>query len=131
MKHKIRVGITHGDINGIGYETILKAFSQPTLLELCTPIVYGSDQAAQIHRQQLGLETTWKVVASAESAEEEQLNLVDIAEGAEVKVEFGQPSAEAWAFGTQGSRTRCRRHQQRKDRCCCHLPHQQSKYPKQ
>lgn len=95
MTHKIRVGITHGDINGIGYETILKAFSQPTLLELCTPIVYGSDQAAQIHRQQLGLETTWKVVASAESAEEEQLNLVDIAEGAEVKVEFGQPSAEA------------------------------------
>ena len=44
MTHKIRVGITHGDINGIGYETILKAFSQPTLLELCTPIVYGSDQ---------------------------------------------------------------------------------------
>ena len=95
MTHKIRVGITHGDINGIGYETILKAFSQPTLLELCTPIIYGSDQAAQIHRQQLGLETTWKVVTSAESAEEEQLNLVDITEGAEVKVEFGQPSAEA------------------------------------
>ena len=63
MTHKIRVGITHGDMNGIGYETILKAFSQPTLFELCTPIVYGSDQAAQVHRQQLGLETTWKVVA--------------------------------------------------------------------
>ncbi len=99
MTHKIRVGITHGDMNGIGYETILKAFSQPTLFELCTPIVYGSDQAAQAHRQQLGLETTWKVVASAEAAKEGQLNLVDVTEGAEVKVNFGQPSAEAgrWA----------------------------------
>ena len=99
MTHKIRVGITHGDMNGIGYETILKAFSQPTLFELCTPIVYGSDQAAQVHRQQLGLETTWKVVASAEAAKEGQLNLVDVTEGAEVQVNFGQPSAEAgrWA----------------------------------
>lgn len=99
MTHKIRVGITHGDMNGIGYETILKAFSQPPLFELCTPIVYGSAKAAQVHRDQLGLETTWKVVASAETAQEGQLNLVDVTDSAEVSVEFGQPSAEAgrWA----------------------------------
>ena len=78
MTHKIRVGITHGDMNGIGYETILKAFSQPALFELCTPILYGSDQAAQVHRQQLGLETTWKVVASADAAKDGQLNLVEL-----------------------------------------------------
>ena len=40
--YKIRVGITHGDINGVGYEVILKTFSDPTMLELCTPIIYGS-----------------------------------------------------------------------------------------
>ena len=39
---KIRVAITHGDTNGIGYEVILKAFDDPTMLELCTPIIYGS-----------------------------------------------------------------------------------------
>lgn len=38
----IRVAITHGDTNGIGYEVILKTFATPTILELCTPIVYGS-----------------------------------------------------------------------------------------
>ena len=37
----IRVAITHGDTNGIGYEVILKTFATPTILELCTPIVYG------------------------------------------------------------------------------------------
>ena len=36
---KIKVGITHGDINGIGYEVILKSFADATMLELCTPIV--------------------------------------------------------------------------------------------
>ena len=39
---KIRVAITHGDTNGIGYELILKAFEDPMMLDLCTPIIYGS-----------------------------------------------------------------------------------------
>ena len=33
---KIRVAITHGDTNGIGYEVILKAFEDPTMFDLCT-----------------------------------------------------------------------------------------------
>ena len=36
--HKVRVGITHGDINGIGYEIIFKTFAEPAMLELCTPV---------------------------------------------------------------------------------------------
>ena len=35
--NKIRVGITHGDINGVGYEVILKTFADPTMLE---PVSY-------------------------------------------------------------------------------------------
>ena len=38
---KIRVGITHGDTNGIGYELIFKTFADAEMLGLCTPIVYG------------------------------------------------------------------------------------------
>ena len=37
-KNKIRVAITHGDTNGIGYELIFKTFEEPAMLELCTPI---------------------------------------------------------------------------------------------
>ena len=32
--NKIRVGITQGDINGVGYEVILKTFADPVMLEL-------------------------------------------------------------------------------------------------
>ena len=39
---KIRVAITHGDTNGIGYELILKAFEDPTMFEFCTPIIMSS-----------------------------------------------------------------------------------------
>ena len=46
----IRVGITHGDINGIGYEVILKTLDDTRILEMCTPIVYGSAKIAEIGR---------------------------------------------------------------------------------
>ena len=38
----IKVGITHGDINGIGYEVILKTFSDTRMAELCTCLLYTS-----------------------------------------------------------------------------------------
>ena len=67
-ERKIRVAITHGDTNGIGYEVILKAFEDPTMLELCTPIVYGSPKVASYHRKALGLETQFLIVDKAEDA---------------------------------------------------------------
>ena len=36
----VKVGITHGDINGIGYEVILKTLSDTRIAELCTPVIY-------------------------------------------------------------------------------------------
>lgn len=54
--YKIRVGITHGDINGVGYEVILKTFSDPTMLELCTPIIYGSPKVAAYHRKAMDIQ---------------------------------------------------------------------------
>ncbi|MDR1402813.1 MAG: 4-hydroxythreonine-4-phosphate dehydrogenase PdxA [Tannerellaceae bacterium] len=51
----IKVGITHGDINGIGYEIILKTFSDSRVAEICTPVIYGSSKIAAYHRKTLGL----------------------------------------------------------------------------
>ena len=54
----IKVGITHGDINGIGYEVILKTFSDARVAELCTPVIYGSSKIAAYHRKALELGIT-------------------------------------------------------------------------
>ena len=50
---KIRIGITHGDFNGIGYEVILKALSDPRMCELCTPVLYGSAKVAAYYKKQI------------------------------------------------------------------------------
>ena len=39
---KLKIGITHGDINGISYEVMLKTLEDNRILECCTPIIYGS-----------------------------------------------------------------------------------------
>ena len=91
---KIRVAITHGDTNGIGYEVILKAFEDPAMLELCTPIIYGSPKVAAFHRKAMSLETQYNIIKNAEEAREDRLNLLAAFDD-EVKMDIGQPTEES------------------------------------
>ena len=94
QERKIRVAITQGDTNGVGYEVILKAFADPAILELCTPIIYGSAKIAAYHRKALNLETPFSIINNAEEARDGRLNLLNCFDG-EIKVELGHPSQEA------------------------------------
>ena len=91
---KIRIGITQGDINGVGYEVILKAFADPVMLELCTPIIYGSPKVAAYHRKSLDLPTNFSIVNSASEAAHNRLSVLNWTAN-EVKVDFSKPDAEA------------------------------------
>lgn len=50
-RKKLRVGITHGDINGIGYEVLLKTLESFSVADICTPVVYGSAKIAAFYRK--------------------------------------------------------------------------------
>ena len=91
---KVRVGITHGDINGVGYEVILKTFSDSAMLELCTPIVYGSPKVAAYHRKAMDIQTNFSIVNSAEDAQDNKLSILACTED-ELKVELTKPTKEA------------------------------------
>ena len=92
--NKIKVGITQGDINGVGYEVILKTFSDPAMLELCTPVIYGSPKVAAYHRKALDLPTNFSIVGSAAEAASNRLSVVNCTND-EVKVEFSKADTEA------------------------------------
>lgn len=91
---KIKIGITQGDINGVGYEVILKTFADAMMLELCTPIVYGSPKVAAYHRKSLDLSTNFSIISSAGEAAHNRLNVLNCSDE-EVKVEFSKPTPEA------------------------------------
>ena len=88
------MAITHGDTNGVGYEVILKAFEDPQMLELCTPVIYGSPKVAAYHRNVLGLQTNFTIIEKAEDAKDGKLNLLTTFDE-EVKIELGTPAKEA------------------------------------
>ena len=94
QERKIRVAITQGDTNGVGYEVIFKVFSDPAILELCTPIIYGSPKVAAYHRKALNMEVSYSVINQAEEARDGRLNLLSCSDE-ETKVDFGQPSTDA------------------------------------
>ena len=90
----LKIGITHGDPNGVGYEVILKAFEDPTMMELCSPIVYGNSKMASYHRKAMELTTNYRTIKSADESMHDKLNLVEcISE--EVKIDLGQETPES------------------------------------
>lgn len=92
--NKIVVGITHGDINGVGYEVILKTFASEDMLDLCIPVIYGSPKVAAYHCKTLGLETSFSIINSIEEAEPKTLSIINCIES-DIRVEFSQVSKEA------------------------------------
>ena len=93
---KIRIGITQGDVNGIGYEVIIKTLCDPRMCELCTPIVYGSAKAASFYKKQIEAAENFgfSTVVSAREAAPKRISLVDCVSG-DLRVEPGVLSAAA------------------------------------
>ena len=76
--NKITIGITQGDTNGIGYEVIIKSLLDNRILDLFTPVIYGSSKFIAHYRKQIeGSESfTVNVVQSAADAHPKRVNLV-------------------------------------------------------
>lgn len=97
MSNKIKVGITHGDTNGIGYEVILKTLEDTRLSDLCTIVVYGSAKAASFYRKAMELpQVQFTRVDKASDARDGVFNIVNVV-GEDLKIEPGTASEAAGA----------------------------------
>lgn len=94
-EYRLKIGITQGDTNGIGWEVILRTLVDQRMTELFTPVVYGSKQAADFYSKLLDKEdgsVQWNVISSAEECRRGKLNLVECGDA---KPQPGVASAEA------------------------------------
>lgn len=92
MSNLVKVGITHGDSNGVGYEILLKAFSDRRLTELLTPIIYGSSKVASYHRKVLNSRTVpFNMIDDCLKAKAGSINFIN-AVTEDVRVEIGKPN---------------------------------------
>lgn len=78
MNPKLRIGITIGDINGIGPELILKTFQDSRLRSMCTPIVYGSARVLNIYKKLFNIEKFhYTVVPNSAAAKPGTVNIIE------------------------------------------------------
>lgn len=91
---KLKIGITQGDINGIGYEIILKTLDDARILEFCTPILYGSPKVAAYHRKNLEITLNLNLITNATEANEKRVNIINCNDD-EIKVELARSTDEA------------------------------------
>lgn len=93
--NKIVVGITHGDINSISYEVIIKALMDSRIMDSCIPVVYGSPKVAAYHRKALNIDNfSFNHIKSIDEASPKRANIINCIDE-NIRVELGKNTPEA------------------------------------
>ncbi|MFI3315929.1 MAG: 4-hydroxythreonine-4-phosphate dehydrogenase PdxA, partial [Rikenellaceae bacterium] len=100
MERKLKIGITQGDINGISYEILIKAFADTRMTELCTPIIYGSSKVANYYKNTVadcGL-FSYNIVESASATNHKKVNLINCIDDENPKIDVGSSTPIAGQY---------------------------------
>lgn len=90
MSDKLKIGISIGDVNGIGLEVIIKTLMDNRILEYFIPVVYGNTKVASFHRKALGInDFSFHVVNSPEQAHSKRPNMINCWQE-DVKINLGE-----------------------------------------
>jgi 4-hydroxythreonine-4-phosphate dehydrogenase len=90
--HKPVIGISLGDINGIGPEVVLKALADPRILDMMTPVVYGSSKVLGYYRKALKM-NNFQYHHMQGAALEDQVNVVNCWQEV-IEIQMGQSNPE-------------------------------------
>nr|WP_299170878.1 4-hydroxythreonine-4-phosphate dehydrogenase PdxA [uncultured Allomuricauda sp.] len=102
-KGKIRLGISIGDLNGIGCEVALKTFEDPRMLDFCTPIIFASNKTISQQKSDLGVNIAFNGIREASLATEGKINVVNVWKDAP-KIQYGEATDEGGKFAVSSLR---------------------------
>jgi len=92
--HKVRVGISIGDFNGIGPEIIMKSLKDKTITDFFTPVIFGSGKLFTYQKNIFKLNLNFNYINEASQAQAGKLNMVNLAKE-NSNVELGTPTEES------------------------------------
>lgn len=92
IKNQVRIGFTHGDVNGIGYEVIIKTLMDKRIMDMITPVVFGHSKVASYHRKTIhAKDFNFNLIKKVDAANPKRPNIFNI-DDREVKIELGVPT---------------------------------------
>lgn len=96
-EEKIKVGISIGDLNGIGGEIVLKTFEDKRMLELCTPVIFASVKSMAFLKRHFKSQIAFNGIQKAAQAHHGKVNVVNVWKE-EVKIKFGEEDTTVGRF---------------------------------
>ena len=104
-KDKVKVGISCGDVNGIGLEVVIKTFLDNRIFDHCTPILYASKAIASDYRKALDIKDfSFEQTRSADDANPKRANVIDIWNEA-FELKLGTPTKESGELALKSLQT--------------------------
>ena len=95
---KIKVGVSIGDLNGIGMETIIKTFKDVRMMDFCTPIIFGAKNVASTHRKAIRIQDfSFNTISTIKDANPKKANLLNIWEET-ITINFGEATTKSGEF---------------------------------
>lgn len=102
---KLRIGISCGDLNGIGHEVVIKSAMDSRLSELCTIIFYSSQKVAAAHRKALDIQDfSFNVISDVTKPHNKRPNLFECW-NEEVELTIGKPNADLGKYALKSLQT--------------------------
>ncbi|MCB0372692.1 MAG: 4-hydroxythreonine-4-phosphate dehydrogenase PdxA [Muricauda sp.] len=102
-KQKIKLGISIGDLNGIGCEVALKTFEDARMLDFCTPIIFASNKVVTQQKNDLNIDITFNGVRDASQAVDGKINIVNVWKEVP-KLEYGHATKEGGEYAIKSLR---------------------------
>lgn len=101
------IGISVGDLNGIGMEVIMKTFQNPEVLSICTPVVFASSKVASFHRKALKIENfSFNIVHEIDKIQPNKANLLNTWKE-DVNIQFGIEDSVVGSFALKSIEKAC------------------------
>lgn len=100
---KIKLGISIGDLNGIGCEVALKTFEDARMMDFCTPVIFASNKTISFQKNELQLNLSFNGVHDASKALDGKINVVNVWKDVP-KIEFGKATKEAGSYAIKSLR---------------------------
>lgn len=97
---KIIIGISIGDVNGIGLEVILKTFKDKRMLEFCTPVLFGSTKVVSYHKKILNIDPPIHGINSINQLSHNKINLLNIWKE-DVEIEIGNATSSSGEYAAK------------------------------
>ncbi len=94
---KIKLGISIGDLNGIGCEVVLKTFEDARMLDFCTPIIFASNKVISFQKNELGLEINYNGIQEVSKALDGKINVLNVWKDAP-EITFGEATAQGGEY---------------------------------